>query len=98
MIVIFGSRTHNEKVVDSLQFYIGYFKDGKYRLEDVYGKTPFDIKIDFDSPQLYSKLIKIEPLSNDRYKISFDFNEEGANKLITYTELYSPEKLNWSVL
>lgn len=83
--VILGSRTHNEKVVDSLQFYIGYFKDGKYRLEDVYGKTPFDIKIDFDSPQLYSKLIKIEPLSNDRYKISFDFNEEGANKLITYT-------------
>ena len=67
--VILGSRTHNEKVVDSLQFYIGYFKDGKYRLEDVYGKTPFDIKIDFDSPQLYSKLIKIEPLSKDRYKI-----------------------------
>ena len=83
--VILGSRTHNEKVVDALQFYIGYLKEGRYRLEDVYGKTPFKIDIEMGKPQIYSKLIKIEYLDNDKYRVSFDFNEEGGNELVSYS-------------
>ena len=37
--IILRSRTHNEKVVSKLQFYIDYLKDGKYRFEDVYRKN-----------------------------------------------------------
>ncbi|WKD86837.1 Tyrosine-protein kinase etk [Polaribacter huanghezhanensis] len=83
--VILKSRTHNEKVVESLQFYIDYLKEGRYRLEDVYGSTPFKIKVELDKPQLYDNLIKIEGLGGDKYKVSFDYNTEGRNALITYT-------------
>ena len=41
--IILRSRTHNEKVVSKLQFYIDYLKDGNYRFEDVYGETPFKV-------------------------------------------------------
>ena len=35
------TRTHNEKVVDYLQYYMDYLVQGKYRLEDIYKKAPF---------------------------------------------------------
>lgn len=82
--VVLTSRTHNEKVVDALQFYIDYLKEGRYRLEDVYGSTPFKIVIEKDKPQLYNKLIKIEGISEDKYRISFDYEKEGVNPLISY--------------
>ena len=83
--VILKSRTHNEKVVKSLQFYIDYLKEGRYRLEDVYGSTPFNIKVELDKPQLYNKPIKIEGIGENKYKVSFDYDVEGNNSLITYT-------------
>ena len=46
------TRTHNEKVVDSLQFYMQYFIEGKYRKEDVYKSTPFSFEIDKSKPQV----------------------------------------------
>jgi uncharacterized protein involved in exopolysaccharide biosynthesis len=61
--VVIRSRTHNEKVVDSLNFYIDYLIDGMYRKEDVYGKTPFIINLDKTKPQLYNKLIQIEVIA-----------------------------------
>ena len=73
--IILRSRAHNEKVVDSLQFYINYLKDGTYRKEDVYGKTPFKIKLQLDKPQIYGKQIKIEAVDENRVRLSFDFNE-----------------------
>lgn len=73
--IILTSRTHNEKVVDSLQFYVGYFKDGRYRLEDVYGKTPFDVEIDTSAYQLQNNLITITTLENNEVNLSFDTGE-----------------------
>jgi uncharacterized protein involved in exopolysaccharide biosynthesis len=34
------SRSHNELVVDKLQYYINYMVQGKYALEDAYGAVP----------------------------------------------------------
>ena len=51
--IILRSRTHNEKVVTKLQFYMDYLKDGKYRFEDVYGETPFKVIVDEKNFQLY---------------------------------------------
>ena len=84
--VVLGSRTHNEKVVDSLQFYIDYLKDGRYRLVDDYGNTPFKVVIHKDKPQIFGKLIKVEAISATRVKISFDFDVSNNNRLILYTE------------
>ncbi len=42
----FKSRSHNELVVDKLQFYTDYFKQEKYFLRDVYGELPFKVTID----------------------------------------------------
>lgn len=86
--ITINSRTHNEKVVDSLQFYINYFNDGQYRLEDAYGATPFKIKIYKDKFQLYNKLFKVVTLDDNRVNISFDFEEEeNSHKLIKYSDL-----------
>lgn len=82
--IILNSRSHNEKVIDTLQFYIDYLQEGRYRQDDVYGRTPFKIKIDIDKPQIFDKLIKIEVVSKDIFRVSFDFNESNHNSLITY--------------
>ena len=85
--VILTSRSHNEKVVDSLNFFVDYFKEGKYRLVDVYGYTPFVISLDSlnkTMPQIYNKLIEFDITGEDTFKLSFDFSELNTNKLITY--------------
>ena len=40
-IILLKSRTHAERVVQYLQYYINYQKQGEYNIEDVYGQTPF---------------------------------------------------------
>ena len=82
--VIIGSRSHNEKVVKELNFFINYLKEGRYRMEDVYGYTPFTVDLQTDKTQLYNKLLKVEITGDNTYKLSFDFNELGADQLITY--------------
>lgn len=84
--IILRSRTHNEKVVSKLQFYIDYLKEGYYRLDDVYGKTPFKVKLNESNFQLYNQLLKIETLENRQFRISTKFNLEGPNKLIRYSD------------
>ena len=82
--IILRSRTHNEKVVSKLQFYIDYLKDGKYRFEDVYGETPFKVIVNEKNFQLYNRLLKIETLDNNQFKISTDFKDENSVKLVKY--------------
>ncbi|MBA3986979.1 MAG: sugar transporter, partial [Flavobacteriales bacterium] len=40
-IVTLKTRSHNEKVVERLQYYLSYLKDGKYQIENAYSQTPF---------------------------------------------------------
>ncbi|WP_348823542.1 exopolysaccharide transport family protein [Flavobacterium aestuarii] len=70
------SRSHNELVVDKLQFYIDYLVQGEYNLIDAYGSVPFYVAIDKKQGQLAGKLIAIKFLSEDEYevKIFFDTN------------------------
>ena len=35
-----NTRSHNEKVVDSLEFFMSYLIEGKYRKEDIYSAAP----------------------------------------------------------
>ncbi|HBK82485.1 MAG TPA: sugar transporter, partial [Flavobacterium sp.] len=60
VITTLKSRSHNEEVIKTLQFYIEYLKQGKYALQDAYGETPFKIHIDENKGQLSEQLIKIK--------------------------------------
>lgn len=86
---ILQSRSHNEIVVDKLQYYIDYLEQGKYNLIDVYGSTPFYVNIDKSKPQLAGSLIKIKFISESEYEISIPF-ESNSVSLFTYlTNTYS---------
>jgi capsular exopolysaccharide synthesis family protein len=82
--VILKSRTHNEIVVKRLNFYINYFQEGRFRIEDKYGDTPFSVSLNTSKSQLYNKLIGIEITGDDTFTVSFDFDESGSNSVINY--------------
>ncbi|WP_304199906.1 polysaccharide biosynthesis tyrosine autokinase [Flavobacterium alvei] len=77
------SRSHNELVVDKLQYYIGYLAQGKYNLVDAYGSVPFYVTIDKNRGQLAGTLIGIKFLSENEYEIRIPFGSNSAS-LITY--------------
>jgi len=52
VITTFKTRTHNEKVVDSLQFYMNYLVQGKYRKNDIYKRAPFYLELDKSKGQV----------------------------------------------
>ena len=87
IITSLKSRSHNEIVVDKLQYYIKYLKQGEYFFKDAYGEVPFYIEIDKNKGQLFSKLIKIKFLSPTQYQLSVDFGEETSASLIQYSDI-----------
>lgn len=86
---VIQSRSHNELVVNKLQFYIDYLVQGKYNLIDSYGAVPFYVNIDKTKGQLANTLIGIKFLSPSEYEIRIPFEGNSAS-LITYaTNTYS---------
>jgi polysaccharide biosynthesis transport protein len=86
---ILQSRSHNELVVDKLQYYIDYLEQGKYNLIDSYGAVPFYVEIDKTKGQLANTLISIKFLSENEYQIQIPL-ETNSVSLITYsTNTYS---------
>lgn len=79
------SRSHNELVVDQLQFYIDYLKQEKYNMVDAYGVVPFYVAIDKNKGQLSGGLISITFLSESEYQIKIPFQGSSAS-LITYSD------------
>jgi capsular exopolysaccharide synthesis family protein len=83
------SRSHNELVVDKLQYYINYLVQGKYNLVDGYGAVPFYVAIDKSKGQLAGALIAIKFVSKNEYEIRIPF-ENSSVSVITYaTNSYS---------
>ncbi|MGA9637277.1 polysaccharide biosynthesis tyrosine autokinase [Flavobacterium sp.] len=82
---IFQSRSHNELVVDKLQFYIDYLEQGKYNLTDAYGSVPFYVVINKSKGQLANTLIGIKFLSENEYEIRIPFNGNSVS-VITYSD------------
>ncbi|MGG7035243.1 MAG: polysaccharide biosynthesis tyrosine autokinase [Flavobacterium sp.] len=79
------SRTHNELVVDKLQFYIDYLKQSEYNLVDAYGEVPFFVVIDKKKGQLKGTNIKIKFISENEYEISIPFENESVS-LVHYAD------------
>lgn len=72
------SRSHNELVVDKLQFYIDYLVQGQYNLVDAYGAVPFHLVIDKNKEQLLGTVIKVKFVSESVYEISIPFENQSA--------------------
>ncbi len=79
------SRTHNELVVDNLQYYVEYIKQSEYYDIDAYGITPFKVLIDRDKNQLLGTKIKVNLLNNNEYSITIDF-ENNTTTTINYSK------------
>ena len=82
-IVLLKSRTHAEKVVLYLQYYLSYQKQGKYHLEDVYGNTPFNLRLKDTFGQLYNKRITVTDLGNYQFEFKIPF-KGGNTKIFNY--------------
>ena len=78
------SRSHNELVVDKLQYYIDYLVQGKYNLIDAYGAIPFSVGINKSKGQLAGTLIGIKFLSENEYEIRIPF-ENPSVSILTYS-------------
>ncbi|MES2852813.1 MAG: sugar transporter, partial [Bacteroidota bacterium] len=79
------SRSHNELVVDKLQYYINYLVQGEYNLVDAYGSVPFYVNIDKSKGQLAGTLIGIKFISEDTYEIRIPFANQNVS-IITYSD------------
>lgn len=79
------SRSHNELVVSNLDFYIEYLKKQKYFTEDVYGSTPFVIKLDKTKEQILQYPLEIKFLSPTVYQIKTTFASNSV-PVINYSQ------------
>jgi len=77
-IVQFKSRTHAEQVVDELQYYINYIKEGDYYNVDAYKQTPFFVYADSSAAQLYGNNIRIKVLDQQTFELSATFSSATA--------------------
>ena len=82
------SRTHNEIVVEKLNYYIDYLQDKEYFSESIYGKSPFAVELDKKQPQLANIPISIKFLSPTQYQIKVDF-ESSSVKTYNYSDYSS---------
>lgn len=75
-VITLKTRTHNERVVRHLQYYLKYLVKGEYQMEDAYGKTPFEIILKEDAFQLKDQLMKIKLIDDTFFEISFEIEKE----------------------
>lgn len=83
-IITLKSRTHNEKVVERLQYYLNYKKEGKYQQIDAYKKTPFFVNIDTSKFQIIGKQLQIKFVDSTSFTFSTVFEESQNATLQNY--------------
>ena len=76
-VIALQSRSHNEAVVDRLQYYVNYFKDGEYQQVDAYKKSPFLVAVDTSAYQILGKQFKIVFKDSVTYTLETDFEAKN---------------------
>jgi len=76
IITAVKTRSHNELVVDSLQYYMQYLAETKYHLVDIYKNAPFEFKLDKTQPQLLGYPIGIRFIDDSTFELFADFESE----------------------
>ncbi|MFT5238674.1 MAG: capsular exopolysaccharide synthesis family protein [Flavobacteriaceae bacterium] len=82
-VITLRSRTHNEKVVERLQFYINYQREGEYQLVDAYKQTPFFVEVDTSNAQILNKQFSVVFKDSVTFNLSAEFSA-GAGSLQNY--------------
>ncbi|MEC4004443.1 polysaccharide biosynthesis tyrosine autokinase [Flavobacterium sp. SUN052] len=79
------SRSHNEIVIDKLNFFVDYLQEQKYFTQDVYGSAPFIVDVDKTKNQLLGIPINIVFVSPSQFdlKISFKSNSVPVVNYVT---------------
>lgn len=89
VITTLKTRSHNERVVDSLKYYIQYLTQGKYRKNDIYKNVPFVFTIDKSKPQVLGHPIAIKFISDTSFEISSNFeSDRGQGQIYTTKERF----------
>lgn len=83
-VIILQSRSHNEKVVERLQYYINYLRDGKYHQINAYNQTPFTVEVDTTKPQILNKQLQVVFKDSVNFNLSVTFEEAGNITLQNY--------------
>ena len=73
------TRSHNEKVVDSLQYYMEYLVEGKYRKEDIYKNAPFEFIIDKTKDQVIGYPVGVRLINANEFEIFTEFETSSAS-------------------
>ncbi|MFV9484343.1 polysaccharide biosynthesis tyrosine autokinase, partial [Christiangramia sp. ASW11-125] len=68
-MTILRSRSHNEEVVEKLQFYINYLQDGEYQQTDAYGYTPFKVYADTSAFQANNVTLIVTSIDDLSYNL-----------------------------
>ncbi|WP_347372883.1 polysaccharide biosynthesis tyrosine autokinase [Aequorivita sp. Q41] len=84
-IITLQSRSHNEKVVERLQYYLDYLRDGKYQQVDAYKQTPFFVEVDTTKFQMLNKQMKIVFKDSVNFTMRVAFEEAGNLTFQNYT-------------
>lgn len=84
-VISLKSRSHNEKVVAQLQYYVEYLRDGEYQQLNAYKQTPFFVEVDTSKPQILNKPIKIVFKDSVNFNLSIGFEEAGKINLQNYS-------------
>src|SRR5690606_32473448 len=72
-ITILKSRSHNEEVVERLQYYIGYQQDGEYQRVNAYGFTPFKLVADTAVFQAIGRTFTVKFKNKESFTLSSNF-------------------------
>ncbi len=83
-VITLQSRSHNEEVVERLQYYLSYLKDGKYQQVDAYKATPFFVEVDTTKPQILGEQIKVVFRDSVNFTLSLSFPEAREVTLQNY--------------
>src|SRR5690554_5071975 len=84
-VITLKSRSHNEKVVDRLQYYLTYLREGKYQWLDAYKQTPFTVNVDTSQWQVLDVPIKIVFKDSVNFNLSVSFDDAEEVELQNYS-------------
>ena len=74
-ITLFRSRSHTEKVVEYLQYYVNYQKKAEYWNYDAYKEIPLKLVVDTTGYQMLNNKITIIPIDDFKYELSYRLNK-----------------------
>lgn len=79
------SRTHNELVVEKLNYYIDYLIQDDYYTRDAYGAVPFYVNLDKKNANILNQAVYIKFLSPNEFNVRLEFTNPTA-EVVYYAE------------